>query len=50
MDKLLKFISNDEWFGKVFQCPKCEDDSIFEGFKYCPNCGYFVGNFIIKED
>jgi len=28
-----------EFYGDVYKCPFCNDINIWEGFKYCPNCG-----------
>jgi rRNA maturation endonuclease Nob1 len=32
----------DEWFGYLYKCVKCEEVWIWQDFKYCPNCGVTV--------
>jgi len=35
----VKYITEDEWYGKIFTCKKCDKEFIWEDFKYCPMCG-----------
>jgi hypothetical protein len=32
----------DEWYGYLWKCGKCEETSIWYGFKYCPMCGITI--------
>ena len=31
--------SPDEWWGRIYKCPKCGGKNIWNFFKYCPDCG-----------
>lgn len=32
-------IGKDEIYCEFFECDKCDNEYIIEGFKYCPGCG-----------
>jgi hypothetical protein len=29
----------DEWYGPIYTCPFCAEETIIPEFKFCPNCG-----------
>lgn len=39
----------DEMRGTLYKCPQCSSSSIYEWFKYCPNCGVKI-EFIGTDD
>jgi transcription elongation factor Elf1 len=49
----LDYVDCKEWFGEVFECPKCNDYSImsYKGIttNYCPTCGVKL-NWNITDD
>mgnify|MGYP001558308782 CR=1 FL=1 len=30
---------DDEWYGYIIQCDKCQTRNIWDDFNYCPICG-----------
>lgn len=34
-----EYVAKEELYGKVYTCPKCGKDDVYEFFNYCPMCG-----------
>lgn len=37
--KILLISTYDEWYGPIYACPYCAEETIMNDFKFCPNCG-----------
>ena len=37
--KTLLVLGFDEWYGPIYTCPHCGEETIMQEFKFCPNCG-----------
>jgi rRNA maturation endonuclease Nob1 len=39
IEKLLSISDFDEWYGPIYTCPSCAKETLWDDFKFCPNCG-----------
>lgn len=37
--KTLLVFDYDEWYGPLYRCPYCAEETIWDDFKFCPKCG-----------
>jgi rRNA maturation endonuclease Nob1 len=37
--KILLISDFDEWYGPIYRCPFCAEETIWDDFNFCPACG-----------
>jgi rubrerythrin len=46
MNETLLLITNyDEWYGPIYTCPFCAEETVMNDFNFCPNCGADMDGF-----
>ena len=49
MNKLIKALGFDEIWTRFYLCPKCGEDNIIRGYKFCPDCGINLKSYKFEE-